>query len=128
MAKDIKLYFLLGKGDTELNNNEGFSLSEVIIAMGILMMLVATVLPIHQKITTEQYRMKHHQTIKHALHDELQAMLWTDKQLESYTQRVAERDVQMSFTTEGAYVKGCAIWENVREEKEKVCLHGIQEE
>jgi len=110
-----------------LSKNEGFSLSEVIIAMGVLLMLVATVLPIHQKVTADEHRIKHHQLIKLALHNELQAYILTDKPLDSFKSQVAKKDVQMSFTMEDEYVKGCATWENVLKEKEKSCLYGIRE-
>lgn len=119
--------FRLGKGGTILSKSDGFSLSEVIIAMGILLMLVATVLPIHQKVTTDEHRIKHHQLIKLALHNELQAYILTDKTLDSYKSQVAKKDVQMSFTMEDEYVKGCATWENALKEKEKSCLYGIRE-
>src|SRR5699024_9393594 len=102
-------------------------LSEVIIAMGILLMLLATVLPIHQKVTTDEHRIKHHPLIKLALHNELQAYILTDKMLDSYKTQVANNDVHMSFKMEDEYVQGCATWENALKEKEKSCLYGIRE-
>src|SRR5699024_6757692 len=97
--------------------------------MGILLMLVATVLPIHQKVTTDEHRIKHHQLIKLALHNELQAYILTDKTLDSYKSQVAKKDVQMSFTMEDEYVKGCATWENaLKEKRNPVCTASVNNE
>lgn len=123
----IRLFFRWGKEDIILNNTRGFSLSEVIIAMSIVMILMASILPIHQLIETEQLRLKQHHLIKLALHDELQDVIWLNLPLNTYEKTVANNKVTLSFTTEAEYVKGCAAWSNVQNKFEKVCLYGIQE-
>ena len=110
-----------------MKKSDGFSLVEVIIAMGIIVMLVATALPIHQLLKMEHYRIKQHQLIKLALHDELQEVLHNNEAVRTYTFEVTAREVQVTFQMEGKYVKGCAEWRNVRDKDEQVCLYGIYE-
>lgn len=110
-----------------LKKINGYSLSEVIVAMGIIMILMATALPLYQFIEREQYLLKHQHLIKLKLHDELQQVLWGKQSLENKQITAVNKHATITFNVEQEYIKGCAAWENVKSEKEKVCLYGIKE-
>lgn len=105
----------------------GYSLSEVVVAMGIIMILMATALPVYQFIEREQYMLKQHHAIKLKLHDELQEIIWGKQSITDKSIIAANKKAHLFFIMEKEYIKGCAVWKNAKNEDEKVCLYGIKE-
>ncbi len=95
--------------------------------MSIIMILVATILPIRNLILMEQHLLKSRHTIQLALHDELLDVLYDDVPLTTFKKEIVSHEVKVVFTEEGDYVKGCASWQNEKRQEELRCLYGIKE-
>lgn len=107
-------------------NSEGFSLIEVLIAKSILLILLATFIPIYTTITFERAVLKNRVAITSALHDDLQPIIWNQANRSSNTKHIGtQQSVSFVFEEEQQYVKGCASWVNLQEREEVVCLYGL---
>jgi len=107
--------------------SEGFTLIEVLVAMSILMMLVATIIPIDLLIKQERKILQTRRVISMKLHDELQKIVWNGGELEMKEIKIGNRLVKFQFEKNHRLVKGCANWKNDRERQENICLYGYQE-
>lgn len=109
-----------------LSNNRGFTLIEVLVAFSLIMMLVTTFIPISSIIEKHTSILSDRRVISSKLHDELQKQLWEKKSLssESVIIKVNKKAVTFFFTNENELIKGCAKWENVKNQNEKFCLYG----
>ena len=110
-----------------MRKNEGFTLIEVLVAMSILMMLVATIIPIDLLVKQERKILQNRRAISMKLHDELQAIVWNKQALENTQFKIGSRSVELNFVSNHPLVKGCANWENEKKRREKICLYGFQE-
>ncbi|RDW19192.1 hypothetical protein CWR48_09080 [Oceanobacillus arenosus] len=105
----------------------GFTLIEVIVASAILMSVITTIVPIISTLNKEQQRLSDRRIIVHTLHDEMQPFLWsaTSETSSKFTKNVNDQQVAFQFANEDHYLKGCAIWQNVKYAEETICLYGI---
>lgn len=110
-----------------MKKNEGFTLIEVLVAMSIVMMLVATIIPINILIKQERKILEDKRTISMRLHDELQKIVFEDMKPQNDTVEIGNKSVYFTFRTEQELQKGCAIWENEKQKEETICLYGLKE-
>lgn len=107
-------------------NSTAFSLIEVLVANSIILVLLATFLPIYITISFERAVLKDRISITSDLHDELQRKIWLDANLEQIDKTVNKEEVQFVFTKEHAFIKGCANWKNKQGREEVICLYGLE--
>ena len=62
-----------------MKNGKGFTLIEVLVAMSIILMLVATIIPINTFIKIGEEILQDRRDILFTLHDELQDAIWKDE-------------------------------------------------
>lgn len=110
-----------------LSKSDGFSLTEVLIASGILMMVITTLVPITTLLNTEKAVLSDRRTIANQLHDQLQPFLWDDSANPPtvLTETIQLKLITYEFTMEHEFIKGCARWENAKKVKETICLYGL---
>jgi len=93
--------------------------------MSIVFMLVITTLPINNMMKTERIKLYDRRTISFYLHDELLQQLARESMVETeFTVSINNRHVSLTFTNNEDVLKGCAKWENVKQQNEKFCLYG----
>lgn len=127
---NIILFLDSVKEDVELkrNNANGFTLIEVLIASGIIMMLVSTFLPISSLLQREKSILSDRRKITSNLHDELVTFLYSKEGVTStFTKTIQNKSVVYQFTFDDKRVKGCVNWINVKKNPEFFCLYGYQE-
>ena len=122
----IILFFHLEREELMLSNNKGFTLIEVLIAFSIIVLLVTTFLPIGLLIKKESIVLSERRKVSSMLHDELQHYLFEDaiESSVSYFKKNINRQVEFRFIREAELIKGCAIWESIKEKEERFCLYG----
>lgn len=125
----MSLYYHLGKEDIILlKKNNGFSIIEMLFAMSIVMMLVATVLPIYKIIQVEQHILRNRLSIQTTLHDLLTEKLINMTVLDEQTLSLENHAVNIQFSIENGITEGCAQWVNEKSQTENVCLYGMEEQ
>ncbi|MGM8213492.1 prepilin-type N-terminal cleavage/methylation domain-containing protein [Virgibacillus sp. W0430] len=111
-------------------NNKGFTLSEVLIAFSLILIVIATVIPISSLLKSEQKILKDRRAIVFLLHDELQPYLWnstTDLPI-TYIKTINNNKIHVHFNhVSENTIKGCAVWENAKQKEERFCVHGYPE-
>lgn len=127
----IKLFFNLGKVGFILQNSNGFTLTEVIIATGIILTVASTFLPIITIIDREQNLLSERRILAYQLHDELQQFIWgTEKALPIHYTKSNHHAMTADFIfkQENEFIKGCVEWINAKKEEEEICLYSLQPE
>lgn len=121
------LSFRWEKGGFILSKSDGFSLTEVLIASGILMVVITTLVPIITLLNTEKSILSDRRIIVNQLHDQLQPFLWDDSvnPPSFFTETIQYKLVTYNFTMRNEFIKGCVSWENAKKIKESICLYGI---
>ena len=111
-----------------MKNSKGFTLIEALTSMSIVFMLIIIILPINHILKTERVKLYDKRTIGFYLHDELLQQLdkKSNMETEPYTVSINKRDVLITFTKKEHLLKGCAIWENVKQQNEQFCLYGYK--
>ncbi|HLR08247.1 MAG TPA: prepilin-type N-terminal cleavage/methylation domain-containing protein [Bacillota bacterium] len=111
-----------------MRKNKGFSLIEVMTSFSIVLMLILTLLPIVSLLNKERDVLNKRSLISIRLHDTLQDYIRLEHVTPDTRQTTVDgTDVHYTFTDEGEYVKGCAEWNNIKNETEEVCLYGYPE-
>ncbi|WP_339228114.1 type II secretion system protein [Oceanobacillus sp. FSL K6-2867] len=113
-----------------MQNHNGFTLIEVLIASGIVFTVIATFSPIISTLHTEQKVLSERRKLAYALHDELQQFIWNTNTLlpKEFIQTIDEnKEVQFKFQQENGVIKGCAKWNNAKNNNEKLCFYGLPE-
>lgn len=95
--------------------------------MSIILMLVATIIPIKTLVQIEKKILFDRRVILLALHDELQATIWEDERTQNKQLIINHQTVEIIYTVNNQLIKGCASWENEKKKKETVCLYGYKE-
>jgi type II secretory pathway pseudopilin PulG len=111
-----------------LRNNKGFTITEALVALAILMIISTAVLPLSSFVSHERKALSQKRIITYKLHDKLQLALH-DGVVPSETMETIElADVtfQMNETDENFY-RACANWKNIVNRQEEVCLYGLPE-
>lgn len=100
---------------------------EMLMAWSLLMVLVATALPIHQLLQVENQVLKNRHTVQMALHHHLTEQL-TEKvsPKKDTTLQIGHHHVRISYVVKKNDMEGCASWVNEKNQNEKVCLHGVR--
>lgn len=109
-----------------MKNDKGFTLIEALVAMSIIMMLMATIIPIDIFIKQERRTLYERRIIVAYLHDTLQHIVWNHDDLNSNVRLVNGKHVTVHYTNEMGLIKGCATWENAKQQKETKCLYGYK--
>lgn len=123
------LSFLQERGGVILlKNNTGFTLIETLIAFSIVLIAIATILPITSLLTYEREILHERRLLISKLHDHMQPFIWDDNQLtnQTYEEQVNTTRVVYRVSQEDDLIKGCVSWINVKEREEKHCLYGSQ--
>ncbi|UJL44840.1 type II secretion system protein [Virgibacillus sp. NKC19-16] len=109
--------------------NNGFTLIEVLVASSVLMMVISTVVPIISLITEHQSLLSDRRTFNYYLHDELQPYLHQQETAlpTNYSETIHNKTVTFEFQMVNELVKGCAEWQNVKNNNEVICLYGYRE-
>jgi|GEM_PF-1931830 len=123
----MKSFFRLAKAGIILKNDNGFSLIEALVAMSILMVLVATVIPIDSLIRSERKTLEDKRHISFELHDKMQNIIWEDEISPSHSIEINNRVVSFEFSETAGLVQGCARWSDKNEEQKEICLFGYKE-
>ncbi|WP_373892810.1 type II secretion system protein [Virgibacillus natechei] len=112
-----------------MKKNNGFTMVEVVVASSVLMMVITTVVPIISLITEHQSLLSDRRTFSYHLHDELQVYLYQQDTVlpNSYSGTIHNKTVTFEFQNENELVKGCAEWQNVKNNDEIICLYGYRE-
>ncbi|WP_430785288.1 type II secretion system protein [Virgibacillus flavescens] len=112
-----------------MKNNNGFSLIEVLVAFGIVIMLIVTVFPITIQITKEQRKLSEQITFTEILYGELQQHIKNSDLVIpiDYNKTMLNHDLYFHFEQENGLLKGCVNWRNVKQKQEKSCLFGFPE-
>lgn len=110
-----------------MKNNNGFSLIEVLVAFGIIIMLIVTVFPLTIQITKEQRRLSEQIIFTEILYDELQQHIRNSNLVIplNYNKNLINHDLYFHFEQENGLIKGCVEWRNVKQKQEKSCLFGF---
>lgn len=98
---------------------------EVLVAMSILLMLVATIIPVDTLMKQERKNLQDRRLIVLYLHDELQQFLNHSTKQQEKEVVVNQTEVTIMFSLENEYIKGCASWKNVKNRSEQICLYGL---
>lgn len=110
-----------------MKNNNGFTLIEVLVATSIILMLVATIVPVSTLVQVEKKILFDRRIILLALHDDLQETIWGDRKIENKQQNINHHIVEIYYSVDNKLIKGCASWENEKKKEETVCLYGYRE-
>lgn len=113
-----------------MKNNKGFTLVEALTSVSIVFTLLIITIPINTILKTERVKLYDERAIGFYLHDELLNKLYTNDFMETdkYTVSVNNRHVQLQFTRNGDLLKGCARWENVKQQNKQYCLYGYKKQ
>ena len=108
-------------------DSKGFSLIEVIAAFSILLTILITFVPIAYQLKLEENILSNRRNIQSVLHDQLQTYLFSSNtsSFPTHTNLIIDnREVYITFMNENQWIKGCANWENAKQNKENFCLYG----
>lgn len=109
-----------------LMNSKGFTFTEALVALNIVLVIVFTVAPIIYTIHFERQILYDRRTISSKLHDDIQAYVYGDVQLpDDYVKTINDIPVQVKIKTNNNYIKGCADWKNIKQREEEICLYGL---
>ena len=116
----MSAYFHSEREEVILSNNKGFILIEMLIGFSIIVSVITTIIPMSVLIEKERKVLSDRRFYASLLHDELQHYLWhhsTSSQLID--------GITINFTQEGHFVRGCIVWENVKQTTDEICLYGL---
>lgn len=107
------------------NKQEGFILTELLASFSILMMISFTLVPIILQLSLEQNILFQKRDIQSFLHDELQifSVNSISKQYVKKEKIHNNEEITLIFNKEGPLWKGSAIWDNVKNQPEEICLY-----
>ncbi len=107
------------------NKQQGFILTELLASFSILMMISFTLVPIILQLSIEQNILFQKRDIQSFLHDELQIFSANSISNQNVKKEriYNNEEVTLIFRKEGPLWKGCAIWDNVKNQSEEVCLY-----
>ncbi|MFS0672804.1 type II secretion system protein [Ornithinibacillus sp. 179-J 7C1 HS] len=111
-----------------MKNNSGFSITEVLVSLAILIVLSITLVPLSSFVSYEREILSHKRVITYQLYDELQTVIWNGMTSSQFKRNVEHIEVTFGFTLlESNIIQGCAKWTNIKNREEEICLYGIQE-
>ncbi|MUK87135.1 hypothetical protein GMD78_01815 [Ornithinibacillus sp. L9] len=113
-----------------MRKNDGFSVTEVLVATAIVLLIVGTVVPINSLLDKERLTIRERRMITLTLHDEMQPHLWSDDYELPYTKEevLGNKQLLFHFSLEEDLIKGCVDWKNAKNKQETICLYGYQEQ
>lgn len=105
------------------NQQNGFVLTEVIVAFSLIIILSTTIIPIFYQIGTEQKNLYNKREIQSHLHDQLIINANIDSTANIYkTINVKQTKVRITLSFEEPLWKGCANWIDAKQKNEEICL------
>jgi len=109
--------------------SDGFSMIELLIAKSIIFILLATFIPIYTTISYERAVLSDRIAVTSTLHDELQLKVWQEgiQSNTKITRMVNNEVINITFSKEKRFIKGCAKWNNKQGREEVHCLYGLEE-
>ncbi|WP_042145916.1 type II secretion system protein J [Paucisalibacillus sp. EB02] len=111
-----------------MKSDKGFTISEVLVSLTVLLIISTAVLPLTSFVANERKTLSQKRIITYKLQDELQAILQDDFVPITWRENIETVDVIFSFTgTDEGYIQGCAVWNNLMNRQEEVCLYGLSE-
>lgn len=110
-------------------NDKGFTISEVLVSLTVLLIISTAVLPLTTFVAQERKTLSQKRVITYKLQDELQVILQDDfVSTINWEENLQSADVTFQFKeTNEQYIQGCATWNNLMSRQEEVCLYGISE-
>lgn len=109
-----------------LKNNKGFTFTEALVALNIVLVIIFTVAPIINLIHFEREILYDRRAISSQLHDHLQTVIYANDLLPyEQSEKINNIFVTMTFKIESEYIEACAYWENIKEREEQICLYGL---
>lgn len=119
----------MGKEEDILKNNNGFTLVETVVAASLLFTTIIIIIPISSLITIERAVLEERYSYTTQLNIELQPFIHSKhKSLPSiFEQRINNKIISFQINKDqDNLIKGCAFWDNARNENERMCLYGYQ--
>jgi prepilin-type N-terminal cleavage/methylation domain-containing protein len=112
-----------------LRNDKGFTISEVLVSLTVLLIICTAMLPLTTFVAQERKTLSYKRVITYKLQDELQTILQDDfVPTITWEENILSVDVIFQFKeTNEQYIQGCATWNNLMNRQEEVCLYGISE-
>ncbi|WP_010096976.1 prepilin-type N-terminal cleavage/methylation domain-containing protein [Ornithinibacillus scapharcae] len=110
-----------------MSNNKGFTITEVLVALLVLMVVAMMLLPLSSFITKEREALSHKRNITYQLHDDLYEVIQNHSSPKA--SQITYKSVKVTFEfimLDQSIVKGCATWNSIVNRKEEVCLYGVQ--
>ncbi|WP_112181302.1 MULTISPECIES: hypothetical protein [Paraliobacillus] len=107
------------------HKQQGFVITELLASFSILMMISFTLVPIILQLSIEQNILFQKRDIQSFLHDELQSFSENSNSSQDTQKDLVRnnKEVTLSFIKEDPLWKGCAIWNNVKNQTEEICLY-----
>ncbi len=111
-----------------LKNDKGFTFTEALVSLAVLMIISTSIIPLSSFVLQEKKALSQKRIITYKLHDELQSFLHDDFSPNSFKETIESANVIFTFKeTDDQFIQGCAVYKNIMNRKEEVCLYGISE-
>ena len=118
-------YFHSARVGIALNNYNGFSFIEIMMASILALTILLTIVPIATQLQKERAVLNERLNHIELLHDQLQQYILNPPI--TLPSEVSINDAHLTFQMDDKLLKGCIKWENAKLKQEKECLYGIIE-
>src|SRR5690625_2769848 len=109
-----------------LRNCSGFTYIEMLISFTIIVTIVTVTIPLMTILNKERLILSERREIAYKLHDKLIESIWKNE-YKNEVMTINNKKVKLTFHPEDELIKGCANWDNVKKQKETICLYGYPE-
>lgn len=108
-----------------MQNNKGFTITEVLLASLLLLTIAITILPISIQVYKERQMLNEEQLIMHVLYEEVKRNLLTNSYYENKITQHSIRNTNFTihYQKENIFIKSCAKWMNLRNDVKEVCFY-----
>lgn len=108
-----------------MQNNKGFTLTEVMLGSLLLLLMMLTILPISIQLYKERQILNEEQLIMHVLYEEMKRSLLTNSYDEKKITHHSVRNTTFTihYQKQDSFIKRCAKWINLRSEQKEVCFY-----
>ena len=121
---DIRLRFILEKGESKLKRSDGYIYLDMLAALSICLFIALTLFPIINQIKLDRHNILLRTEAHHILYEKLTAYL--KGEIDANSMEMMERNHQYTLTWRANHgfpemIEGCIHYENAFEETEKIC-------
>ncbi|WP_198162754.1 hypothetical protein [Halobacillus mangrovi] len=111
-----------------MRSSKGFTFAETVAAFSIMMVITLAIYPALIEIRLEQKELAIERYAITTLQDQF---LLQSESPSTYPYLISESNdygITILFQKENQFIKGCAIWTSIEQEKQEVCLYALQEQ